>query len=166
MINGEGNLRRNYPDLDEKQYQPAGIDLRLSKLMILDTNEEVYGIADNVKQLPNQKEVPETAVTIKSSSLETGWLIEPHVPYIGVTKEKIKIDSNSAQIYFPRSSLLRAGVDVRTALGDPGFNGHLSFLLINHGVRPFFIKKDERFAQMIDIQVQGSINDYDGDYNE
>lgn len=166
MINGEKVLRDKYPGLDENQYQPAGIDLKLGKVMILDESEEVYGISGNVKQLPDHKLIPETAVTIKASTLETGWLIEPHIPYIGVTKEKIKIDSNAAQIYFPRSSLLRAGVDVRTALGDPGFNGHLSFLIINHSNKPFFLKKNERFAQMIDIQVQGSINDYDGDYNE
>ena len=166
MINGEEILREKYPGLDDKQYQPAGIDFRLGAVMTLDESEEVYGISEDIKQLPDYIPVPESAVTIKASTLETGWLIEPHIPYIGVTKEKIKIDSNAAQIYFPRSSLLRAGVDVRTALGDPGFNGHLSFLIINHSNKPFFLKKNERFAQMIDIQVQGSINDYDGDYNE
>lgn len=166
MINGEKVLRDKYPGLDENQYQPAGIDLRLGKLMILSEKEEVYGIADSIKQLPNHIEVPETAVTIKNSSLETGWLLEPHQIYIGVTKEKIQINSDCAQIYLPRSSLLRAGVDVRTALGDPGFRGHLSFLLINHSNKPFFIKKDDRFAQLVDFEVMGTIKDYDGDYNE
>lgn len=166
MINGELTLRRKYPGLDDKQYQPAGIDLRLGKLMSLEANEEVYGIADNIKQLPNQHEIAEATVTIKSSKLEKGWLLEPYVPYIAVTKEKIQIDSNSAQLYLPRSSLLRAAVSVSTALGDPGFNGHLSFLIINNLSKPFFIKKNERFAQMIDLKVDGVIKDYDGDYNE
>ena len=57
-------------------------------------------------------------------------------------------------------------MDVRTDFGDPGFYGHLSFLLINHNTVPFFIKKGERFAQLIDIGVNGADNEYDGDYNE
>ena len=69
MINGEEVLREKYAGLDDKQYQPAGVDLRLGKVMILDESEEVYGISGNVKQLPDHKLVPETAVTIKSSTL-------------------------------------------------------------------------------------------------
>lgn len=168
MIIGEEILRKMYPDLDEEQYQPAGIDLTLGQLKAFDDSEEVYGICNNVKQLPKYKNVPESAVSIdeQNEKLDIGWLLEPHVPYIGVTKEMIQIDSNMAQIYLPRSSLLRGGVLVETALGDPGFHGHLSFLMLNQLHKPFFISKNERFAQMINLKVDGVITDYDGDYNE
>ena len=66
----------------------------------------------------------------------------------------------------PRSSLLRAGIDVRTAFGDPGFNGHLSFLLINHTDEIFVIEKGVRFAQMVNINTSDVDDGYDGDYNE
>ncbi len=166
MINGEIILRKVYDNLDEKQYQPAGIDLTLDSLQeLVNGNLHLYGLFEGIKILPEQKKIDTTTIQIKGS-LRKVYTLEPHIPYIATTKEKINIGDSSAQFYLPRSSLLRAGVDVRTALGDPGFNGHLSFLLINHNTVPFFIKKGERFAQLIDIGVNGADNEYDGDYNE
>ena len=90
----------------------------------------------------------------------------PGEVYIAKTNEKIEIDEHSAQFYLPRSSLLRAGISVPTALGDPGFNGHLSFLIINHSSVPFMLEKGVRFAQLVDFTCAGIKNKYDGDYNE
>ena len=87
-------------------------------------------------------------------------------PYICQVKNQIKIGESNAQFYLPRSTLLRAGVNVYTALGDLGYNGHLSFLVINHGPRPFFIQEGERFAQLVDFEVRGGSESYDGDYQE
>ena len=166
MINGEGNLRRQYPDLDEKQYQPAGIDLTLDKVSILKHNNgTTYGLLKDVKVLPEQEELEIDAVQV-GGMLKSVYTLTPHIPYIATTKEKVKINENSGQFYLPRSSLLRAGVDVRTAFGDPGFNGHLSFLLINWTTSPFVIEKGTRFAQLVDINVVAPLNEYDGDYNE
>ena len=166
MINGEGNLRRQYPDLDEKQYQPAGIDLTLDKVSILKHNNgTTYGLLKDVKVLPEQEELEINTVQV-GGMLKSVYTLTPHIPYIATTKEKIKISENSGQFYLPRSSLLRAGVDVRTAFGDPGFNGHLSFLLLNWTTTPFVIEKGTRFAQLIDMNVIAPLNEYDGDYNE
>ena len=76
------------------------------------------------------------------------------------------VNHNNAQFYLPRSTLLRAGVNVYTALGDLGYNGHLSFLVINHGYKPFFIQVGERFAQLVDFEVKGGSESYMGDYQE
>ena len=94
------------------------------------------------------------------------FTIEPHIPYIATTKEKIKISKDAGQFYFPRSSLLRAGIDIRTAVGDAGFFNNLSFLLINHTDEPFVLEKGVRFAQLVDIQAEGVGHEYDGDYTE
>ena len=52
MINGEGNLRRQYPDLDEKQYQPAGIDLTLGKVSEFQYNQgTTYGLLKEINDL-------------------------------------------------------------------------------------------------------------------
>ena len=130
MIIGEKGLRKLYPGLDEDQYQPAGIDLKLGNVKIFDNQKQVYGIVDGTKQLPKQKDMEESAVKIGATKLEVGFALEPHTAYVAVVKNKTKIPLDIVQLYFPRSSLLRAGVDVRTAVGDPGFNGHLSFLII------------------------------------
>lgn len=166
MINGEGNLRRQYPNLDENQYQPAGIDLTLGKIFLLKHNQgTTYGLLKDAKVLAEQAELKTVSVQV-SGMLKTVFCLEPRIPYIATTNEKIKINENSGQFYLPRSSLLRSGIDVRTAFGDPGFNGHLSFLLINHTDEMFVIEKGARFAQLVDINMVAPLNEYDGDYNE
>jgi len=166
MITGEKNLRQLYPNLDEKQYQPAGIDLTLDSISILNHNNgTTYGLLKDAKVLPAQIELKEAQVQV-SGMLKNVFYLEPFIPYIATTKEKIKIDKNSGQFYLPRSSLLRAGIDVRTAFGDPGFNGHLSFLLVNWTRNPFVMEKGVRFAQLVDISANNVDKEYDGDYNE
>ena len=166
MITGEKYLRQLYPNLNEKQYQPAGIDLTLKSVSELKHNKgTIYGLLKDAKVLPAQNE-------LKTASMQVGGMIKdvfvlmPHVPYVATTNEKIKISKNAGQFYLPRSSLLRAGIDVRTAFGDPGFFGHLSFLIINHTEEMFVIEKDTRFAQLVDISANNVDSEYDGDYNE
>ena len=166
MINGESILREKYPDLDEAQRQPNGLDLRLDKVSVLKHNKgTVYGLLENAKILPEQEELETTSVMV-AGMVKDVFTIEPHIPYIATTKEKIKISKDAGQFYFPRASLLRAGIDIRTAVGDAGFDGHLSFLLINHTDEPFVLEKGVRFAQLVDLCVDGVINEYDGDYTE
>ena len=125
----------------------------------------VYGLLKDAKVLPQQEELETKSVQV-GGMLKNVFYLKPHQIYIGTTTEKIKIDKWNGQFYLPRSSLLRAGIDVRTAFGDPGFNGHLSFLLINHTDQLFVIEKGARFAQLINMEVILVEDEYDGDYNE
>ena len=166
MIIGKKQLKELYPNLEEEQYQPAGIDLTLDKILTLEHNDgTMYGLLKNAKVLPQQSELKTISVQI-GGMLKKCYNIEPGIPYLAVTKEKIKISKNAGQFYLPRSSLLRAGIDVRTAFGDPGFNGHLSFLIINHTDRLFLLEEGVRFAQLIDITANNIEDEYNGDYNE
>ena len=166
MINGEKNLRRIYSDLNEEQYQPAGIDLTLESISELNHNDGmVYGLLKDAKVIPQHIECETKKIQV-SGMLKDVFVLKPNTPYIATTVEKIKINEDCGQFYLPRSSLLRAGVDVRTAFGDPGFHGHLSFLLINHTDELFVIEKGARFAQLVDINVVAIGEAYDGDYNE
>lgn len=166
MINGEKILRERYQNLDEKQYQPCGIDLTVGKIEKIITDEKKHrGIINGEKLNPEYEELSMNAVSA-NGKLTNVYSLEYNIGYLVTTKEKIYIDSHSAQFYKPRSTLLRQGVSVQTALGDCGFNGHLSFLIINHVPGFYDISKGERFAQLVDIRVDGAVNEYDGDYQE
>lgn len=166
MIIGREQLKQMYPELLDEQYQPAGIDLTLDSVSILNHNNgTTYGLLKDAKVLPAQIELKEAQIQV-SGMLKNVFYLEPFTPYIATTKEKIEIDKNSGQFYLPRSSLLRAGIDVRTAFGDPGFNGHLSFLLVNWTKNPFVMEKGVRFAQLVNINTSDVDDGYDGDYNE
>ena len=166
MITGEKTLRQLYPDLDENQYQPAGLDLTLNEMYSFKHDDgTIYGLLRDAKVLPKQIKCQTSSIQV-GDMLKTVFRLKPHTAYIGVTGEKIKISKYAGQFYLPRSSLLRAGIDVRTAFGDPGFHGHLSFLLINHTDDLFVIEKGARFAQLVDISANNVEAEYDGDYNE
>lgn len=166
MINGINYLKKMYPNRDDEDYQPSGMDLRLGNVFCLKTErDKLYGLVGGKKYLPEHEEVPLYSVEVEGEKF-LGWKLFSNQPYICQVDGQIKIGEKNAQFYLPRSTLLRAGVNVYTALGDLGYNGHLSFLVINHGARPFFIQKGERFAQLIDFEVHGEGESYDGDYQE
>lgn len=166
MISGSRELRVIYPDLNDDQYQPAGIDLTLGKAQELKHNDgTVYGILKDAKILPEHVEMQTESKQV-SGMMKDVFVFEPLTSYILTTAEKIKIDRFSGQFYLPRSSCLRGGVAIHTAFGDPGFNGHLSFLLVNYTNKPFVIEKGARFAQLINMEVIMIEEEYQGDYNE
>lgn len=167
MINGFNYLKKMYPDRDEKDYQPSGMDLRLGQIFYFEEEEDVrYGLINGEKILPKQKPVKPMLIQVASDDYVAGWELIPNKPYIAQVKGQIKIGDKNAQFYLPRSTLLRAGVNVYTALGDLGYNGHLSFLIINHGPKSFFIQTGERFAQLVDFEVRDGGKSYNGDYQE
>ena len=91
MITGKKNLKQLYPDLNEKQYQPAGIDLTLGEVYALEHNNgTIYGLLKDAKVLPKQVKC-QTANIQVGGMLKTVFKLKPGVPYIGVTSEKIKI---------------------------------------------------------------------------
>ena len=161
MINGIEYLKEKYPDFDEECYQPDGIDLKLGNVFTLEfEKDKVYGISEKQKWLPNH--------VVKEPNLYRqglGWMLDPHTSYILQVDRAIHISPKSAQFYLPRSSLLRMGLNVVTALGDSDFNGFLSFLCINETDNPLYLEKGVRFAQLIDFEVTGA-GLYKGDYQE
>ena len=162
MINGIDFLKQMYPNRDDKDYQPSGLDLRLGKVYEIE-DEMPCGIVDGQKHVPHHIEI-EPKKFHKYNCY--GWRLELEVPYILEVDSQIKIGNSNAQFYLPRSTLLRCGITLHTALGDLGYNGHLSFLAINHRLEDFYISKGERFAQLIDFDVKGGSESYDGDYQE
>lgn len=159
MIHGNKFLANKYSDMPDENIQPSGIDLNLGAVYSLrhDINE-MYCLTKDSKTLPQH-----THVAPKHIGNKLMWELEPHKPYILEVQQQIDIQ-DSAQIYFPRSTLLRAGIDVMTALGDKGYKGTLSFLAINHTNMPFYLEEGVRFAQLIDCQVTDSSASYDGSY--
>lgn len=167
MINGDQILRERYKDIKDGDFTPNGIDLRLGQVYAINVGSKdnrygkyIYGLYEDKKDLPYF-----LPLSIEKGDNDVkGWFLHPDKPYILEVQDSIKISDQSAQLYLPRSSLLRAGVTLHTAVGDRGYNGKLSFLAINHLNRPFFLEKGVRFAQLVDFELKASTQKYDGDY--
>lgn len=152
MILGEYVLRYLFPNLDEDQYQPAGVDLKLDKVFRLEGKGALLKGDD--KRLPEYHEVEAASGVFE---------LEPNVPYMLELAPELEIPREAAALFLPRSTLLRSGVSVHTALGDPGFRGKIRVLAVNHHTEPYRIARGERVVQAVFV---GAINAsmYDGDY--
>lgn len=160
MINGNEILIRKYPNVDDEQIQSSGLDLKIGALYELDNKPDKYGLFKDEKVTHNLKEVSFSEYYNDRNC----WCLAPHKPYLAEVMNEVRISDDSAQAYFPRSTLLRNGVNVYTAWGDSGYCGKLMFLIINHNNMNYYIEGGVRFAQLVDFQVTGSTESYDGDY--
>lgn len=174
MINGYNELKRMYPEMDESQRQPAGIDLKVGELYELDdsaVNKKSYDVGLYLDAIGDEIK---SNYDIVHCSFDDGyleyniqvWGLLPNKPYIVEVESSINIGDTNGQIYFPRSTLIRNGVNVYTAFGDTGYNGKLRFLIINHSSRIFYLGKGVRFCQLVDFEVRNTDKKYDGDYQE
>lgn len=171
MIHGIDILRKKYPAFDEENYQPAGIDLNVGMIYTINQSAEIGIVHGHKMSAPLEEldfvEKYYNVVAGINSVYDDVWRLEPGFSYIFEVDRPIKISEDSCQFYLPRSTLLRNSISVQTALGDNGYNGRLRFLVINHNeIAPFYISKGERFAQLIDFEVDGWNESYDGDYQE
>lgn len=164
---GFEDIKSLYPNLDRDDYQPNSLDLRLDKIceIPLTLDEGVVGIFGSTKVIPRPKEIEKQEL-----DGEVGYVLAPKTSYIAFVKgnkedSKMEIPRNIAQFYLPRSTLLRCGVSLDTALGDSGFVGQLQFLITNNSLNPFFISANERIATCVSFEVKNGTL-YDGDYNE
>lgn len=163
MINGYDVLKEKYPDFEENQRQPNGIDLQLGNVYRLGGEGYMFGLLKEEKRIPAH--IEEDKVEIETNNgVVKGWILSPNTPYILEVKNRIEIDDDCAQTYYPRSTLLRCGCTLHTAVGDAGYKGKLAFLFVNHGKSPFIMEDGVRFAQLVDHQVNNANKSYDGDY--
>lgn len=163
MINGYEVLENKYPDFEEEQRTPNGIDLTLGCVYEVKNNGYLYGLLKNQKNIPPHILLEPVDIATHGGDIK-GWILKPNVAYILEVEDKITIDPDCMQTYYPRSTLLRAGCTLNTAVGDAGYNGKLAFLFINHTLNDFVLEEGVRFAQLVDHQIQGSSKQYDGDY--
>jgi len=140
--------------MDDKQYQINGIDLRVHKIYKFVSFSSFF--SDEVK-LPSLEEV-------KIESLEGREVfVLDKGAYLIEFFETIEVPNNAVGICFPRSSLLRSGCDLRTALWDSGYKGKSRALLVVYN--PIIIEKGSRVAQIIFIRTEKSVErSYSGQY--
>ncbi len=142
----EENLVENF---SEDSIQPSGIDLRIDKL---------YKIKTPGKLLINRKENPEIEEIIKDI-----YEIEPEGYYLCSTFEKINMPRDLVGIIFPRSTLFRMGISLRTAIVDPGYKGRLILGIKNETNYTLFIERFSRICQIIFIKTKET-EEYKGQY--
>jgi dUTP pyrophosphatase len=151
----EENLITEYLDLD-KQLQPSGFDLSMESI------EEYLG--GGAVDFSNKERVIAETKTVEPD--EEGWICLEKGVYKVIYNEVVKMPLNVAAIARTRSTLLRNGAEVGTAVWDPGYEGRSSSMLTVHNPHGLRLKKDARVAQLIFFETGDVEKGYSGVYQK
>lgn len=135
-----------------QQNQPAGYDVTVSR---------IYAHSKSVYTLGIQK--TENSKLEELSPSKEGYFDLGVGAYMIVLNEITTIPNDSIGVLLPRSTLLRNGIDVRTALFDPGYSGQPSVMLVCH--RPLKIERFSRIGQLVILKSDREFSrQYNGRY--
>lgn len=149
IISGEDQVR-NFVDRS-LQRQQAGVDLTVRTV-------EQFTEAGRV-DFDNSSRV------IASGKKVTGEKLEGGESYRLTYNEIISVPGNAAGLVFPRSSLMRNGCHLVTAVWDPGYEGRGQGLLQVLNPEGVVLDKDARVGQLIFLRLEEEVTDgYEGEY--
>ena len=145
------NIIKEYIDSDA-QTQIAGFDLTVKDIMRLSDG----GILDFDN---TNREIPKHNII---EPVENKWKLQPG-GYLVKYNEIVEVPLNAVGIVLPRSSLMRIGGTLCSAVWDPGYKGRgIGLLLVFAEITLY---KNTRIAQIMFIKTQKeSAIGYSGEY--
>ena len=139
----------------EEQFQPAGVDLSVESVWAFD-GPGAIDLDNRKRKLPAYKPLPIPA---------EGGLLLPPGAYKILFNETVSIPIDCAAMARSRSSLLRMGASVQTALWDPGYRGRSEALLVVHNAAGLLLHPHARVAQLVFIRLEAASGQtYSGRY--
>ncbi|MGQ9478898.1 MAG: deoxyuridine 5'-triphosphate nucleotidohydrolase [Thermoproteota archaeon] len=132
----------------DEQVQPAGVDLTLDRVEILVEKGEIsrkLRISRGINVIPKD-----------------GFYELPQGSYRVTYHEIVKIPQGYLGLLLPRSSLLRNGATIFTAVWDPGYRGRGMGLMVVFNRQGIRIAEEARVAQLILLSMEGAIDLYRG----
>jgi dUTP pyrophosphatase len=153
LLKQEPPLVESYLDLDE-QVQPNGIDLTLREVALLESSGKI-AVKNTERQLPG-------LAPLVFDGLGFIDLI-PGI-YLITYNEIVHLPNNVMALARPRSSLLRCGVTVGTAVWDAGYCGRSQSLMVVYNSQGFRLQKNARVVQLIFLWLSGETEGYQGAY--
>ncbi|MEM3616120.1 MAG: deoxyuridine 5'-triphosphate nucleotidohydrolase [Candidatus Methanomethylicia archaeon] len=141
----------------ELQVQPAGIELTLNSIeRILEAG--VIDLTNKFRKIPKTEPL---------SFGEDGKIFLEAGVYRVKYNEIIKMPKDVIAIGYPRSSLIRCGATIYTAIWDPGYIGRRESLLHVFNEKGIYLYKNARIVQLIFIKLSGEPHKiYEGIYQK
>ncbi len=141
---GQLPLLEGFSSLSE-QLQPNGVDLTLGAVAEFDRPGEL-GRDDDRRRLPGTRPWPVEA---------DGWLHLAPGAYLVTFNEWVNLPLNLMALGRPRSSLLRCGVSLHTAVWDAGYQGRSQALLTVHNPHGHLLQPGVRLMQLVFFPLAG-----------
>jgi dUTP pyrophosphatase len=146
-------LIEGYIDLEE-QVQPNGVDLTLREIALLQSPGRITARND-------QRLVSDLSPLVFDG---LGYIDLVPSAYIITYNEVVHLPKNIMALGRPRSSLLRCGVTVDTAVWDAGYEGRSQSLLVVYNPQGFRLQKNARVIQLIFMRLSEKTKGYKGAY--
>ncbi len=153
LIESKPPLVEGWLDLDE-QVQANGFDLTLRDVALVQSRGQIA--VDNRDRI--------VSGLAPLSFDKAGFLdLAPGV-YMITYNEIVHLPRDIMALGRPRSSLLRCGVGVGTAVWDAGYEGRSQSLLVVHNPHGFRVQKNARITQLVFMTLTGESEGYKGIY--
>lgn len=152
MLNNNPPLVEGLIDI-QSQVQPSGIDFTLKDV-------EKFEGAGQIDFDNSERIIPKTAPVKPNGD----WFVLPQGVYKVRFNEIVHIPTNLMAIARPRSSLLRCGATMNTALWDPGYEGRSESLLTVMNLNGVKLKKNAKIMQMVFLPLKEVTEAYSGKY--
>ena len=123
----------------QQQVQPNGIDLTLKEIALLSSSGSL-GLSNESRALSSTS--PLVFDGLGRIDLLPGC-------YLVTYNEVVNIPRNIIALATPRSSLLRCGVSIHSAVWDAGYSGRSQSLMVVYNPRGFRIYRNARIVQMV-----------------
>ena len=143
LILSNSPLITSFIDLEE-QLQPNGIDLTLMEVREL-TSSGYIGKDSQQRLLSDSK-----IITFD----EHGWVKLRQGSYLITFNEICNLPLDLMALGKPRSSLLRSGVTINTAIWDAGYTGRSQSLLTIFNPHGFEMQQNARLLQLIFVRLE------------
>jgi dUTP pyrophosphatase len=140
----------------KKQVQQCGVELTLAKIEGFETSGSI-DFDNKYRSIPRTYEIEFGGIGNSLKVMPGGYLV--------TFSEVLKIPKDVVGIARPRSSLLRMGVTVETAVFDPGFEGSIQSLLIVSNPKGFVMFPGARLIQVMFMTLDSAVEQgYNGIY--
>ncbi|AKB53292.1 MULTISPECIES: deoxyuridine 5'-triphosphate nucleotidohydrolase [Methanosarcina] len=154
LIQAKPPLLENAIDI-ETQIQPNGLELTLKEVKTIEGSGAV-DFDNSERKLPDGK---------KLEFGDDGWIHLPEGIYKVLFNEIVNIPMNLAAIAKPRSTLIRCGATLETAVWDAGYRGRSESMLVVYNTAGFRLKKDARIMQLLFYTLEAEVEKgYSGIY--
>jgi len=138
-----------------QQLQPNGIDLTVRELFAFSSRGSV--------PVDNQERVLSGTSPLPFDP-DGGIDLSPGC-YLVTYNEVLHLPRNMIALALPRSSLLRCGVSVHTAVWDAGYSGRSQSLMVVYNPGGFHLSRDARIVQLIFLRLSREVTEgYQGSF--
>jgi dUTP pyrophosphatase len=132
-----------------QQIQPNGIDLTMKEIALFASPGKIG--------TENESRILSDTAPLVFNDLNIVDLLPGC--YLVTCNEVVNLPNDIMALARPRSSLLRCGVSIHTAVWDAGYSGRSQSLMVVYNPQGFKINKDSRFMQLVFFCLNGEVKE-------